>query len=61
MSDFNAWTIRVRHKLNGYLFQGSYHNMTLDEAKAMALGDHPNSEVVWFSVYDNNHIDWPEA
>ena len=46
MNDTSNWTIRTRNVASGRYHEASYWGMTLTAAKAHALGDHPNSEVV---------------
>ena len=46
LRDLSNWTIRTRNITSGHYHEASYWGMTLYAAKACALGDHPNSEVV---------------
>ena len=46
MTSNKELTIRTRNITSGRYFEAAYFNMTLAEAKAHALADHPNSEVV---------------
>jgi hypothetical protein len=46
LRDLSNWTIRTRHTTTGHYHEASYWGMTLYAAKAAALTDHPNSEVV---------------
>ena len=46
MNDTTNWTIRTRNITSGRYYEAAYYGMTLTAAKAHALGDHPNSEVV---------------
>jgi len=46
MNDTENWTIRTRHLTSGDYHEASFFEMTLKESKRLALGDHPNSEVV---------------
>lgn len=46
MNDTTNWTIRTRNITSGHYYEAAYCGMTLTAAKACALSDHPNSEVV---------------
>jgi len=45
-NNIQNWTIRTRNINSGRYHESAFLNMTLEAAKSLALGDHPNSEVV---------------
>jgi hypothetical protein len=46
MKNTTNWTIRTRNITSGKYHEASYFGMTEQAASSIALGDHPNSEVV---------------
>ena len=51
MNDTTNWTIRTRHAVSGNYNQQTFFATTELRARAMALVDNPNSEVVGVWAY----------